>query len=101
MNIWIIFNQASEKCKLKLLWDSISWRSDWQSSRKQMAKLVWMCTAGGHVNCSSHYGNQHGGSSEKLRVDILLCYFIYPKDSPPVSERHLHIHGYCLTIHGS
>ena len=43
-----------------------------------------MCTAGGNVNWYNHHGKQYGGSSKKLKIELLydpaiLLLSIYPK----------------------
>ena len=35
-----------------------------------MEKRETSCTVGGNVNWCSHYGEQYGGSSEKLKIEL-------------------------------
>ena len=66
------------KCKSKPQWGITSHLSEWLlSKRRQIAsvgedveKREPSCTVGGNVNWCSHYGEQYGGSSKKLKIEL-------------------------------
>ena len=66
------------KCKWKLQWSITSPWSEWPSSKSRqiinagegVKKKEPSCTVGGNVNWCSHYGDQYGGSSKKLKEEL-------------------------------
>ena len=65
------------KCKSRPQWDTTSRLLEWLLSKRQetsvgedVEKREPSCTVGGNVNWCSHYGEQYGGSSKKLKIEL-------------------------------
>ena len=63
------------------------------------------CTVGGNANWCSHYGEQHGGSSKKLKIElpydpVIPLLGVYP-DKTLNSKRYMNLNVNSSTIHNS
>ena len=106
---WISL-QSSGKCKSKQQCDITWYLPEWLASkrtqitslRKGMEKREPLYTVGGNVNWCNHYGEQYGGFSKELKIE-LLCMYVVQVSSRSVVSNSLQPHGLYLpgsSVHG-